>query len=151
MRRRPRADALGHNRLTSAEHFIQNPRLIRQPHRLNLSATYLNLGSSPGYLLLDTITVSSRMQIDRYASWAALLLLGGTAGCAGNGQGLDQNGQPISAGGSGGPITADFHSIQNNVFTPICSKCHIGGRAPRELPLEPPPSYKRPVTRPRTG
>ncbi len=81
------------------------------------------------------------MQIDRYASWAALLLLGGTAGCAGNGQGLDQNGQPISAGGSGGPITPDFQSIQNNVFTPICSKCHIGGSAPEGLQLDAAHSY----------
>ena len=81
------------------------------------------------------------MHIDRYSSWAALLLLGCAAGCAGNGQGLDQNGQPISAGGSGGPITADFQSIQNNVFTPICSKCHIGGGAPEGLQLDAAHSY----------
>jgi len=81
------------------------------------------------------------MQIDRYGSWAALLLLGCAAGCAGNGQGLDQNGQPISTGGTGGPITADFQSIQNNVFTPICSKCHIGGSAPEGLQLDAAHSY----------
>jgi methionine-rich copper-binding protein CopC len=81
------------------------------------------------------------MQIDRYGSWAALMLLAGAAGCAGNGQGLDQNGQPISTGGSGGPITADFQSIQNNVFTPICSKCHIGGGAPEGLQLDAAHSY----------
>jgi len=82
------------------------------------------------------------MQIDRYGSWAALMLLAGAAGCAGNGQGLDQNGQPISAGGStGGPVTADFQSIQNNVFTPICSKCHIGGGAPEGLQLDAAHSY----------
>jgi methionine-rich copper-binding protein CopC len=86
--------------------------------------------------------VSSRIQIDRYGSWAALVLLAGAAGCAGNGQGLDQNGQPISAGGStGGPVTADFQSIQNNVFTPICSKCHIGGGAPEGLQLDAAHSY----------
>jgi len=82
------------------------------------------------------------MQIDRHRSWAALLLLGCAAGCAGNGQGLDQNGQPISAGGgSGGPVTADFQSIQENVFTPICSKCHIGGGAPEGLQLDAAHSY----------
>jgi methionine-rich copper-binding protein CopC len=81
------------------------------------------------------------MQIDRYRSWAALLLLGCAAGCAGNGQGLDQNGQPISAGGSSGPVTADFQSIQDNVFTPICSKCHIGGGAPEGLQLDAAHSY----------
>jgi methionine-rich copper-binding protein CopC len=81
------------------------------------------------------------MQIDRHRSWAALLLLGSAAGCAGNGQGLDQNGQPVSGGGSGGPITADFQSIQENVFTPICAKCHIGGGAPEGLQLDAAHSY----------
>lgn len=82
------------------------------------------------------------MQIDRLKGWAALLLAGCAAGCAGNGQGLDQNGQPISAGGSpGGPITADFQSIQDNVFTPICSKCHIGAGAPEGLQLDAAHSY----------
>jgi hypothetical protein len=84
------------------------------------------------------------MQIDRHRSWAALLLLGCAAGCAGNGQGLDQNGQPISgsgSSGSGGPVTADFQSIQDNVFTPICSKCHIGGGAPEGLQLDAAHSY----------
>jgi len=82
------------------------------------------------------------MQIDRYGSWAALMLLAGAAGCAGNGQGLDQNGQPISmGGGSGGPTTADFQSIQDTVFTPICSKCHIGASAPEGLQLDAAHSY----------
>src|SRR5258708_24616059 len=81
------------------------------------------------------------MQIDRYGSWAALLLLGCAAGCAGNGQGLDQNGQPISMGGAGGPVTADFQSIQANVFTPICSVCHIGASAPEGLQLDAAHSY----------
>jgi hypothetical protein len=82
------------------------------------------------------------MQIERLKVWAALLLASCAAGCAGNGQGLDQNGQPISAGGSsGGPVTADFQSIQDNVFTPICSKCHIGASAPLGLQLDAAHSY----------
>jgi methionine-rich copper-binding protein CopC len=88
------------------------------------------------------------MHADRYGSWAALLLVGFAAGCAGNGAGLDQNGQPISSGGSsgggssgGGPVTADFQSIQANVFTPICSKCHIGASAPEGLQLDAAHSY----------
>jgi hypothetical protein len=80
------------------------------------------------------------MQIDRYRSWAALLLAGCAAGCAGNGAGLDQNGQP-AGGPTGGPITADFQSIQDNVFTPICSKCHTGGSAPQGLQLDAAHSY----------
>jgi len=82
------------------------------------------------------------MQIDRCGRWAALLMLGCAAGCAGNGEGLDQNGQPISGGGStGGPISADFQSIQDHVFTPICSKCHIGASAPEGLQLDSAHSY----------
>ena len=82
------------------------------------------------------------MPIDRYGYWAALLLVGSAAGCAGNGEGLDQNGKPISTGGTtGGPVTADFQSIQANVFTPICSKCHIGASAPEGLQLDAAHSY----------
>jgi hypothetical protein len=93
------------------------------------------------YLLLVINTVSASMQIDRFGSWAALLLAAGAAGCAGNGDGLNQNGQPLSAGGSSGPITAEFQSIQDNVFTPICSKCHIGAGAPEGLQLDAGHSY----------
>lgn len=81
------------------------------------------------------------MKFDRVGCWAVLLLAGCAAGCAGNGEGLDQNGNPISDGGSSGPITADFQSIQDNVFTPICSKCHIGGGAPEGLQLDAAHSY----------
>ena len=35
-----------------------------------------------------------------------------------------------------GPITADLQSIEDNVFTPICSKCHIGASAPEGLQLD---------------
>jgi hypothetical protein len=78
----------------------------------------------------------------RSKTWAALLIAGCVAGCAGNGEGLDANGQPISSGGSGGgPVTADFQSIQDNVFTPICAQCHIGASAPEGLQLDPGHSY----------
>jgi hypothetical protein len=81
------------------------------------------------------------MHIHRYRR-ASAVLLACAAGCAGNGQGLDQNGQPISAGGGGnGVVTADFQSIQDNVFTPICSKCHIGASAPEGLQLDAGHSY----------
>jgi len=84
------------------------------------------------------------MPIGRYKCCAALGLVVCAVGCAGNGQGLDQNGQPIGGGGSGGTpgmLTADFQSIQDNVFTPICSKCHIGASAPEGLQLDAAHSY----------
>jgi methionine-rich copper-binding protein CopC len=82
------------------------------------------------------------MHIGRHTSWVALAALLCSAGCAGNGQGLDQNGQPGSPDdSSSGPITADFQSIQDNVFTPICAKCHIGAGAPEGLQLDAEHSY----------
>ena len=82
------------------------------------------------------------MHIGCGRSWAVLMAVIFSAGCAGNGKGLDQNGQPLSSGGtSTGAITADFQSIQDNVFTPICSKCHIGASAPEGLQLDAEHSY----------
>ena len=66
-------------------------------------------------------------------------------GCVGNGSGLDANGDPIgSAPGSAPgsePLTADFQSIQDNVFTPICTRCHSGAGAPEGLQLDAAHSY----------
>lgn len=89
------------------------------------------------------------MHTDRPVFWPVLLFVA-LGGCAGNGEGLNAQGQPIggpgsgSSGGSssgGGGITADFQSIQANVFTPICSKCHIGASAPEGLQLDAAHSY----------
>ena len=64
------------------------------------------------------------------------------AGCAGNGQGLDQGGRPLPPDGSGnGALTADFDSIQAHVFTPICTACHAGSTAPQGLHLDAANSY----------
>lgn len=62
--------------------------------------------------------------------------------CAGNGQGLDANGRPLVPGGATPPpLSADFDSIQQNIFTPICSVCHAGGSAPEGLRLDAADSY----------
>src|SRR5580700_11595300 len=71
------------------------------------------------------------------AALAAALL----CGCAGNGEGLDDEGQPVSAGNAPAPLTADFQSIQDNVFTPICTRCHSGAGAPEGLQLDQAHSY----------
>jgi methionine-rich copper-binding protein CopC len=77
-----------------------------------------------------------------FIAWlAAAAALGG---CAGNGAGLDANGEPIGPGSGGGattPLTADFASIQANVFTPVCSPCHSGASAPEGLMLDAGHSY----------
>lgn len=63
------------------------------------------------------------------------------AGCAGNGQGLDSSGRPVGESGATGALTADFNSIQANVFTPICTACHAGASAPLGLRLDAGNSY----------
>jgi hypothetical protein len=64
------------------------------------------------------------------------------AACAGNGDGLDANGQPLVPGGSATlPLSADFESLQENIFTPICSVCHAGASAPEGLRLDAADSY----------
>lgn len=91
------------------------------------------------------------MSSSQHKFWSVLLagsvaLTASLAGCAGNGAGLDANGAPIGSGGSGGSsgggaVTADFQSIQENVFTPICTQCHAGAAAPFGLNLDASHSY----------
>jgi methionine-rich copper-binding protein CopC len=91
------------------------------------------------------------MSIERFGTWAAMLLLGSAAGCAGNGDGLNSEGEPLTSGGSTSTtVTADFQSIQDNVFTPICAKCHIGASAPEGLQLSEGNAYNNLVGVPST-
>jgi hypothetical protein len=81
----------------------------------------------------------SQTLVSHFAIAACALLI---AACAGNGEGLDANGRPLTPGGSGAaPLSADFASIQANIFTPICSVCHVGGSAPEGLRLDAANSY----------
>ena len=86
-----------------------------------------------------------------YFAWIVLasLLI---PGCAGNGEGLDANGRPLApgSGGSPPPLSADFDSIQANIFTPICSVCHAGASAPQGLHLDAGNSYNMLVNVPST-
>jgi hypothetical protein len=61
-----------------------------------------------------------------------------TACTAGSGEGLDQNGQPVQPGA---PVASDFQEIQDTIFTPICTQCHIGSGAPQGLRLDAANSY----------
>jgi methionine-rich copper-binding protein CopC len=85
---------------------------------------------------------SALVAIRRSAACTTVTSLALLAGCAGSGVGLDENGRPLVAGGGGsGTLTADFASIQDHVFTPICSVCHAGGAAPQGLRLDATNSY----------
>ena len=73
---------------------------------------------------------------------AILLLL--FLGCAGNGRGLDENGNPIGSDGGGLPVAFEptFSNIQQNVFSSICVECHVGAQAPQGLRLDSLNSYE---------
>jgi len=60
------------------------------------------------------------------------------AGCAGDGTGLDENGNPIGPGNEPLPVAfpPTFTNIQTNVFNRVCIACHIGANAPQGLRLE---------------
>jgi len=93
------------------------------------------------------------MKIFRIAACGltGMFCAGFLAACAGNGEGLDANGQPLVPGGSAPlPLSADFESIQENVFTPICSVCHAGAGAPEGLRLDAADSYNLLVNVPST-
>lgn len=73
------------------------------------------------------------------------------AGCAGDGEGLDESGRPIEEGDDGGGgLTADFASLQDNVFTPLCIGCHSGAGAPLGLRLDEGASFALLVNAPST-
>jgi hypothetical protein len=80
------------------------------------------------------------------AAAALLVACGG-----GSGEGLDSNGRPLVSGAGGsGVLTANFQSIQDHVFTPVCTVCHAGGAAPQGLRLDAANSYAMLVGKPST-
>lgn len=59
---------------------------------------------------------------------------GAAWGCAGDGTGLDEFGNP--SGQPPSPLAPTLSAIQANVFTPICTQCHTGASAPLGLALD---------------
>ena len=76
------------------------------------------------------------------ASCIAIVAACGCVACSGNGNGLDQNGRPIGSDTTQAPPSSgSFQSIQDNVFTPICTACRAGANAPLGLRLDAGNSY----------
>ncbi len=74
--------------------------------------------------------------------WAAATLLplaALVAACAGDGTGLDEFGNPLAPDRL--ELAPTLSSIQQNVFTPICTQCHTGAAAPLGLALDPGASW----------
>src|SRR5690349_8326311 len=67
--------------------------------------------------------------------------------CGGSGEGLDENGRPGN-GSSGSTLTPDLASIQEHVFTPICTTCHTGASAPLGFRLDADVAYAMLVNAP---
>lgn len=68
---------------------------------------------------------------------ASLICLASIAACGGSGEGLDANGRPLGEGGDAADaLVPTLASIQQNVFTPVCTACHAGGGAPQGLRLD---------------
>ena len=65
-----------------------------------------------------------------FGMFVVLSVLGGCG--AGDGTGLDQNGQPIGNGSGTIPLAPTLASIQANVFTPSCSQSGCHGNAPAQ-------------------
>lgn len=88
---------------------------------------------------IDKATIGRLTQLITLLGSIAIL----SACSPGTGEGLSANGRPLSEGGGGGPLTAEFSSIQANVFTPSCATagCHVGAAAPQGLRLDEASSY----------
>lgn len=76
----------------------------------------------------------------RMANLWALCMSCALSACAGNGDGLDENGRPLEEDDSGA-LQPTFQSIQSQVFTPVCTGCHAGAAAPLGLRLDEGASY----------
>lgn len=71
--------------------------------------------------------------------WTIVSALSALGACAGNGDGLDENGRPLEE--QQDTLQPTFSSIQSHVLTPICTTCHSGGSAPLGLRLDEASSY----------
>jgi hypothetical protein len=90
----------------------------------------------------------------RYPARRPLLIAGSASllalmGCSGGGSGMSTSSMP-AAPPTMTTLTADFDSIQANIFTPICAGCHSGANPPANLSLDAAHSYNDLVNVPST-
>jgi hypothetical protein len=89
----------------------------------------------------------------RYPAMRRLLLVGSASslvltGCSGGDSGMSTGAMPTSPPTM--TLTADFDSIQANIFTPICAGCHGGANPAANLSLDAAHSYNDLVNVPST-
>src|SRR5882672_4619432 len=81
---------------------------------------------------------SAKLSSAKLSSWKLSIVMLALAGCGGGG---GDDGGGGGGGGGGGTrgtanLQATFQSIQDNIFTPICTACHTGASAPQGLRLD---------------
>ncbi len=128
----------GNWRASESSRTARSGRIVRP-------STAWNRGSVRGYLekvpgcrqqgIAVTTQINKLLACKGFFVFSVTLVL---AGCAGNGEGLDANGRPVLPGP---PANSDFQEIQDTIFTPICTTCHIGAGAPQGLRLDAGNSY----------
>jgi Bacterial Ig-like domain len=74
-------------------------------------------------------------------TFATITATAAVASCGGGGGGGYGSGGGGGSGSGGTALQANFTSIQDNVFTPICTACHTGAGAPQGLRLDSANSY----------
>jgi hypothetical protein len=89
----------------------------------------------------------------RHSAMRRLLMAGSASlltlmGCSGGGSGMSTGSMPTTPPAM--TLTADFDSIQANIFTPICAGCHSGANPPANLSLDAAHSYNDLVNVPST-
>jgi hypothetical protein len=89
----------------------------------------------------------------RYSAMRRLLLVGSASllalmGCSGGNSGMSASSMPTTPPAM--TLTADFDSIQANIFTPICAGCHSGPNPAANLSLDAAHSYNDLVNVPST-
>ena len=76
------------------------------------------------------------MRPARSLSLVTSLLLSACASGRGDGDGGEGTGAEAAEVGGDPPIEATLESIQENVFSAVCTNCHVGAAAPQGLRLE---------------
>ena len=91
----------------------------------------------------------------RYPAIRSLLLAGSASfltlmGCSGGSSGMSMSTGSMPTAPPAMTLTADFDSIQANIFTPICAGCHSGPNPAANLSLDAAHSYNDLVNVPST-
>ncbi len=78
--------------------------------------------STPRAAYLRRMRTTMRSKLPQACGLTSVALAALLTGCGGSGEGLDENGRPVT--GEETPLVPQLQSIQTHVFTPVCTVCH---------------------------